>query len=264
MIELSVTDVIQIALCPKQFFESKPQTEINTMYGRAIHSVIQEYITTGFAPIDRDLAQQIDELIVGKDVQVELPITYKLLDFQLKGRIDLFMTDDEKYYIVDWKTSRQRNTKKDELQLGLYGHIIAETHGVPLEKIELILFNTKTKEKKTYSNETFIKASELIYAGFDTLKYVIQNYKDFESKRPAKLNKYCSFCSLLDVCELQPQTRKLEDLAKVYIHYDLKMDEIKERMFELVEDNTVVELEDYSVEIKVVPRRSVKYAKKEA
>lgn len=124
------------------------------------------------------------------------------------GYIDRLIQKDDKFWIIDYKTSKQgwhrKNAKNitDDLQLRCYARIVQKTFDVKAENIKTALY--------------YLEGGELIGACFseDSLerieKDLLKAYLDIESTQPSNVwgnvGDHCRMCPYLALCPFRALT----------------------------------------------------------
>jgi len=124
--EIHVSDLLS---CPRKVYFQKTQPAVEMPHemlarfkGSAIHNSLQESnkALAGFPPLYSEMPLSVDDLV---------------------GRLDLvYMTDDRKWRLVDYKSAKEIYTKltpygEHENQVNIYAWMLAKMHGVKPDEI---------------------------------------------------------------------------------------------------------------------------------
>ncbi|RLE47561.1 hypothetical protein DRJ25_02120 [Candidatus Woesearchaeota archaeon] len=123
---------------------------------------------------------------------------YESENYGVKGFIDAIENRDGHIYLMDYKTSSRFNMNEHLLQLGIYGLLYFEKHGVLPKKVGIYFL--KEKEKLKEVDEELLEMAKKEIA--ETAKKVkSKDIKDY----PKKVSGLCKWstgqCEFYDICK---------------------------------------------------------------
>lgn len=228
--------------CPYQYrYKYHDKIEVDEpiadhfVYGTIIHKIVEDYIrcqgqksiheiakTVLLSPNEKGILTPIPQQYnkkfpihlenlkklsdqIGYDGELEWPFLHDLDPPNqrcVKGFIDRLIIRGEKYFVLDYKTTKKgmwrknSNTIRNDLQLRTYARIIQKTFGAKPENIRAALFYVEGAEivSAKFTEEQLISAEKEL---FDT--YIeIENLKAEEAA--GRLGNHCKFCVYRKIC----------------------------------------------------------------
>ena len=123
-------------------------------------------------------------------------------NFILKGYIDRILQKNEKFFVIDYKTTKvgpyrkDKNTIKNDLQMQSYALVVRDKFNIDGDKIILALF--------------YLEGGKMVSVSFDnkTLdeckKTLIETFEEIKDKDPEKakanVGNHCRLCDYNDIC----------------------------------------------------------------
>jgi len=120
----------------------------------------------------------------------------------LKGYIDRILKKNEKFFVIDYKTTKtgpyrkDKNTIKKDLQMQAYSLVVRDKFNISGDKIILALF--------------YLEGGNMISVSFNdkTLdeckKTLLETFEEIKTKEPEKakanVGNHCKFCDYNDIC----------------------------------------------------------------
>jgi CRISPR/Cas system-associated exonuclease Cas4 (RecB family) len=123
-------------------------------------------------------------------------------NFIIKGYIDRLIKKDDKFFVIDYKTTKTGPFRKDkssikkDLQMQAYSLVIREKFNIEGDKIILALFYLEDGKmvSVSFNDETLDQCK----------KYLIKSFQEIKNKNPDKVNpnvgSHCRFCDYNDIC----------------------------------------------------------------
>lgn len=128
----------------------------------------------------------------------------------LKGYIDRILQKNDKFFVIDYKTTKvgpfrkDKSTIKKDLQMQSYSLVVRDKFNIEGDKIVLALF--------------YLEDGKMISVSFDdktldeTKKYLIESFEEIKNKEPEKVNanvgNHCRFCDYNNICPYYKTSRK--------------------------------------------------------
>ena len=135
MIKWSFSGLKDFVNCPRQFYEIKiaqnytKRVSEQMTYGTAVHKALEDYVRDG-SPLPKNYEQYkkyVDPLmqVAGRryaEYQMALdqnkrPCAFDAAEYWVRGIADLVIVDDDRAFIVDYKTGSARNPDPNQLKL---------------------------------------------------------------------------------------------------------------------------------------------------
>ncbi|WGI18085.1 ATP-dependent DNA helicase [Methanonatronarchaeum sp. AMET-Sl] len=138
-----------------------------TKHGINLHKYAEKYIngleTQPKNQDEKNVKQFIDQLKGTKipEKKCTLPLHIKNTKIILNGKIDLIHKTNNKIEIIDYKTEKSKQTKKQhQTQISLYYHTLKQIY--PETKITPIIYYTQTNQKQTIKPQPITKLKKQI------------------------------------------------------------------------------------------------------
>ena len=161
---------------------------------------------------NQDILERISEIEVDVSVEKE--------DYIITGKIDLLTSKDGKFEILDFKTQPKQENNSELIdryfkQLCLYGYILKERYGKPVEK--MYIYWTSEEIRKNALMEMKYSEKDVEEAGryFDEVVKKIKE-ENFEVNEPPDTEKVCKECDFRFYCSqngiIKFKTKELEEV----------------------------------------------------
>lgn len=143
---------------------------------------------------------------IGYEGEIEWPFNFDLQppnNKMVKGFIDRLIVKDSGYYfIIDYKTSKKNNWRKNsstikgDLQLRTYARIVQKTFNIDASKIKAALFYVEGAElvSTNFTNSSLQKAEEELIHAYDLIKEIPSE------DAWGNVGSHCSRCDYNDIC----------------------------------------------------------------
>ena len=139
--------------------------------------------------------------------QVEDFASIMIGDVRVWVVLDLLLYDqrEDLWYIIDWKTGKRSDD--DRMQLVLYAYYVAETFGVPFERIRLRNEYLQTGETSTFT-PTEMDRKQLIHFFSHSVEDMRHYQKNKATNEPVAIDSFpkteqslqCQYCNYREVC----------------------------------------------------------------
>lgn len=183
---------------------SVPQNPLLFEKGKKIHALANYYHRgTDITKLEKALTKQEFEVweclknnpyFSMKCLHSEYPITAKLGEIWIFGRLDAIVKDNENYYILDYKTGVIPKNPQKDFQTMIY-LLCADKILPQRESLSFVYIDLKNNENKVIE---FTQNSKVLYEDILTKQCnLILNTKDFEGKENRK---NCKFCEYNKIC----------------------------------------------------------------
>jgi len=144
---------------------------------------------------------------IGTDGDVEWPFEIDLDPPNKKiwvGFIDrLIQRKNNKFFIIDYKTTRQGKFRKDrmsirkDLQIKGYCYVVREKFKIPAENVQAALYYLE--------DDTLVPSGTFSEESLDSVpKSLLSMFREIEAKDPntvvGKSGEHCNFCDYKDIC----------------------------------------------------------------
>lgn len=196
--------------CPKKFYLkfiekiSIPQNPLLFEKGKKIHALANYYhrdadiskLETGLTDEEKRVWEVLknNEYFSKKCLKSEYPITARIDDIWIFGRLDAIVKDGENYFILDYKTgSIPKNPEKD-FQTMIY-LICADLILSERNSLSFVYIDLKNNENKIIEFTPQLK--KFYEQRIKEQCHIILNSKDFEDKENKE---HCRFCEYSKIC----------------------------------------------------------------
>lgn len=196
--------------CPVKYnlkFNEKitvPQNPALFEKGKKIHALANYYhrgdnitkLETALTPDEKRLWERLknNEYFSKRCLHSEYPITAKLNDIWIFGRLDAIVQDGDDYFILDYKTGTIPQTPEKDYQTMIY-LLCADKIIKNKNSISFVYIDLKNNENKV------IEFNEQIKVSYEKLLYTkctqILETKEFEG---LENRKNCKFCEYAKIC----------------------------------------------------------------
>jgi CRISPR/Cas system-associated exonuclease Cas4 (RecB family) len=135
MIKWSFSGLKQFTNCPRQYYEVKVQRNFEVKeteairYGKEVHKALEDYVRDG-APLAKNYLRfknMVDAILQADGVRYvehemaldanKTPCDFHAPEYWVRGIADLLIVDDDRAYIVDYKTGSARYPDPKQLKL---------------------------------------------------------------------------------------------------------------------------------------------------
>ena len=128
----------------------------------------------------------------------------------LKGYIDRLLKKNDKFFVIDYKTTKpgpfrkDKNTIKKDLQMQSYSLVVRDKFNIEGQKIVLALFYLDDGKmiSVSFDDKTLDECKKTLLNTFETIKN-----KDPEHARP-NVGNHCRFCDYSDICPYYKKSKK--------------------------------------------------------